>query len=142
MSLIVAGVDGSEESKRALRWALAEARLRGARLRAVYAWTYPFTAGPGYMQPLDPDLQGSLQKEAEHMLDEALAEVGTEGVEVERAAVEGPPAAMLVEAAEGADLLVVGSRGRGGFSGLLLGSVSQQCAHHAPCPVVIVPPAR
>lgn len=142
MSLIVVGIDGSDESKRALHWALEEARLRGSRLLAVHAWTYQLTAGPGYMPAADPDIRQSVQQEALQVLDDALAEVGTVGVEVERKAIEGPPSATLVTAAEGADLLVVGSRGRGGFTGLLLGSVSQQCAHHAPCPVVIVPPAR
>ncbi len=142
MGFIVVGIDGSDESKRALHWALEEARLREARLLAVHAWTYQFTAGPGYLPAADPDVRDSIQQEAEQVLDDALAEVGTVGVEVERSAVEGSPAATLVAAAEGADLLVVGSRGRGGFTGLLLGSVSQQCAHHAPCPVVIVPPAR
>jgi nucleotide-binding universal stress UspA family protein len=142
MGLIVVGIDGSDESKRALHWAVEEARLRGAKLLAVHAWSYQFTAGPDYAPAADPDFLESLRQQADQVLDEALAEAGTAGVEIERTAVEGPPAATLVDAAEGADLLVVGSRGRGGFSGLLLGSVSQQAAHHAPCPVVIVPPAR
>ena len=142
MSFIVVGIDGSDESKRALHWALNEARLREAKLVAVHTWTYQFTAGPGYLPGADPEVRASIQKEAEQVVTDALSEVGTVGVEVEVKALEGSPSATLVEAAEGADLLVVGSRGRGGFSGLLLGSVSQQCAHHAPCPVVIVPPAR
>jgi nucleotide-binding universal stress UspA family protein len=142
MGVIVVGIDGSEESKRALRWALEEARVRKSRVLAVHAWTYQFAAGAGYLPTADPEFLPSVEGEAAQVLDEALAEVGTEGVEVERLVVEGPPAATLVDAAGGADLLVVGSRGRGGFSGLLLGSVSQQCAHHAPCPVVIVPRPR
>ena len=142
MGFIVVGIDGSAESKRALHWALDEARRREARLVAVHSWTYQFTSGPGYLPGADPEVRASIQKEAEQVIDDALADVGTVGVEVERRAPEGSPSATLVEAAEGADLLVVGSRGRGGFSGLLLGSVSQQCAHHAPCPVVIVPPVR
>ena len=142
MSFIVVGIDGSDESKRALHWALNEARLREAKLVAVHSWTYQFTAGPGYLPGADPEVRASIQKEAEQVIDDALAEFATGGVEIERSAPEGQPSAMLVEAAEGAELLVVGSRGRGGFSGLLLGSVSQQCAHHAPCPVVIVPPAK
>jgi nucleotide-binding universal stress UspA family protein len=68
------------------------------------------------------------------------SDTSTEGVKIQRAIAEGPAATVLREAAEGADLLVVGTRGRGGFSGLLLGSVSSQCVHHAPCPVVVVPP--
>ena len=142
VSFIVVGIDGSNESKRALHWALNEARLREAKVVAVHSWTYQFTSGPGYLPGADPEVRASIEREAEKVIDDALAEVGTVGVEVERRAPEGAPSAVLVEASEGADLLVVGSRGRGGFSGLLLGSVSQQCAHHAPCPVVIVPPAR
>lgn len=136
MAAIVVGVDGSEESKAALRWAVAEARLRDASVRAVYAWSLPHVAG-GVGPLIEPDIE-MLQRDGERLLDAAIAEVDAEGVDVERASVEGSPASALVEAAEGADLLVVGSRGHGGFVGLLLGSVSQQVAHHAPCPVVIV----
>jgi nucleotide-binding universal stress UspA family protein len=137
--VIVVGVDGSEASKDALRWALEEARLRQSSLRAVYAWLYPQIGGRGYIpsELLDPEL---LRQTAQERLDELVAEVAGESpdVELERVASEGPAAQVLVEAAEEAELLVVGSRGHGGFTGLLLGSVSQQCAHHAPCPVVIV----
>ena len=136
MAAIVVGVDGSEESKAALRWAVAEARLRDANVRAVYAWSLPHVAG-GVGPLIVPDTE-VLRRDGERVLDAAIAEVGTEGVDVERASIEGSPARALVEAAEGADLLVVGSRGHGGFVGLLLGSVSQQVAHHALCPVVIV----
>jgi nucleotide-binding universal stress UspA family protein len=142
MGFIVVGIDGSDESRRALHWALNEARLREAKLLVVHSWTYQFTAGPGYLPGADPEVRASIEREAEQVIDDALASVGTVGVEIERRTDEGQPSATLVEAAEGAELLVVGSRGRGGFAGLLLGSVSQQCAHHAPCPVVIVPPAR
>jgi nucleotide-binding universal stress UspA family protein len=133
---IVVGVDGSEASKAALRWALDEARLRGAPLRVLYAWAPPLVIGPGVALP-ETD-QVDAEAEGERMLDSAIAELGAEGVDVERAAVRGLPSRVLVEAAGGADLLVVGSRGHGGFAELLLGSVSHQCAHHAPCPVVIV----
>jgi nucleotide-binding universal stress UspA family protein len=136
MARIVVGVDGSEPSKAALRWAVEEGRLRGATVVAVHAWLMQFGAGPGFVVPaLDPN---DVRREAESMLDAAIAEAGDEGVDVERVAVEGVAARVLVEAAEGADLLVVGSRGHGGFAELLLGSVSHQCAQHAPCPVVIV----
>ena len=136
MARIVVGVDGSEQSKAALRWAIEEARLRGAQVRAVYAWTLPHVAaGTGVL--MVPALE-ELQRDGEEVLEAAIAEVATAGVVVERAAVEGSAARVLVEAAEGADLLVVGSHGHGGFAGLLLGSVSQQVAHHAPCPVVIL----
>jgi nucleotide-binding universal stress UspA family protein len=136
MAGIVVGVDGSEESKAALRWAVEEARLRGAPLRAVYAWSLPYVEGLG-LAPTEDELE-SHERDGRGLLDAVIAEVGSEGVDIERAAVQGGPARVLVEAAEGADLLVVGSRGHGGFTGLLLGSVSQQCAHHATCPVVIV----
>jgi nucleotide-binding universal stress UspA family protein len=136
MGRIVVGVDGSKESVSALRWAFAEARLRRATVRVIHAWSLRYVAAPGFAAPtIEPAI---LQQEAESMLDRVVAEVGSEGIDVERVAVEGGPTRVLVDAAEDAELLVVGSRGHGGFAGLLLGSVSQQCAHHAPCPVVIV----
>ena len=139
------GIDGSEGSLRALRWAAEEARFRSARLRAVFAWEPPtqIVGGMGWIAPTAAMLE-EYGKRAHERLDEALAPLGheLEGLEVERNAVHGAPAAVLLEAAEGAAELVIGTRGRGGFVGLLLGSVSQQCSHHAPCPVVIVPPAQ
>jgi nucleotide-binding universal stress UspA family protein len=145
MSRIVVGIDGSSESKQALRWAANEAKLRGTALRVVHAWAFPYFAlGPGIEPVFDADVIDNVRRVAEELVDNELAELGdvASGLEVERAAVEGAPAPSLLEAAEGADLLVVGSRGLGGFAGLLLGSVSQQCAHHAPCPLVIVPPSN
>ncbi len=138
---IVVGVDGSEGSLEALRFALEEARLRGGTVAALFAWSIPFVADvPTGMLP---ELMDDFRADAETLLEEQLAAVGDSGgVEIERIVVEGPPAQALVGAAEGAALLVVGSRGRGGFKGLLLGSVSSQCAHHAPCPVVVVPPRK
>jgi nucleotide-binding universal stress UspA family protein len=138
MAMIVVGVDGSEESKEALRWALEEARLRDATLRAVYAWHNPYLLAPGFGPPEDfrPD---ALREQAAETLDAVIKEVvGTSDVNVDTVVVEGPAGSVLVEAAEGAELLVVGSRGHGGFVGLLLGSVSQQCVTHAPCPVLVV----
>jgi nucleotide-binding universal stress UspA family protein len=139
MAEIVVGIDGSDESNEALRWARDEARLRKATLRAVHAWRDPFTIPPGYGPPEDFDF-AALSHEATQFLRSVVVEVVGESsdVTIEEVTVEGPAASVLVEAAAGADLLVVGSRGHGGFVGLLLGSVSQQCAHHAPCPVVIV----
>ncbi len=145
MGTIVVGVDGSEGSWDALRWALDEARLRQATLRAVHAWTFPSLSGvPGFAPAIDADLLHELREAGEGILEHALSEAGAEaaGFLVERVVVEGSAARVLVEAAVDADLLVVGTRGHGGFRGLLLGSVSQQCAHHARCPVVIVPPRR
>lgn len=139
MARIVVGIDGSDQSKEALRWALDEARLRGASLDVVYAWTMPVYVGYGVAmgEVMDPV---ELRKAARERLDRTVEEVVADrsDVQIERKAVEGLAAAALVEEADGADLLVVGSRGHGGFTGLLLGSVSQQCAHHSPCPVVIV----
>jgi nucleotide-binding universal stress UspA family protein len=132
--VLALGVDGSEGSLRALRWALQEARLRGTRLRAVLAWSYldqpPDTFDPAYGED-----------DARQQLDEALAKVAADanGVEIERVVVNDLPARALLDAGRDADLLVVGARGLGGFKGLLLGSVSQQVAQQARCPVVVVP---
>ena len=139
MSRIVVGVDGSPEAKEALRWAVEEARLRGAALRVVHAWEFPLGAvGPGVPALYNGEFLQTLRLDAEQLVDRLLAETDPGATIIETAVVEGPAAQTLIAAAEGAELLVVGSRGRGGFTGLLLGSVSQQCAHHAPCPVVIV----
>ncbi len=139
---IVVGVDSSPGSKGALRWALEEARLRRARIVALHAWTLPFApADPLVAAPsMSPELIKDLQEAAADMLKRALNEVEdeAEGVEIEQRVVQGSAGGVLVEAARDADLLVVGSRGHGGFVGLLLGSVSQQCVHHAPCPAVVV----
>ena len=150
--IVVVGVDGSAGAKAALRWAIAEARLRQTRLRAVHAWAPDYRAGYlgsgyasmgggyGYAGADADDYVSGVRRAAEEMLDHVMTEMAVEagGVEIEREVVEGVAARALVEAASADDLLVVGSRGRGGFAGLLLGSVSQQCAHHARCPVVIV----
>ena len=151
--MIVVGVDGSEGSIAALRWALAEAHLRGSSVRVVHA--YQSTQLPLLGVPADMGAAGALaedseqvrraaETEARNVIDEALHGVATaaDGLEIERAAIEGAAAQTLIEAARGAELLVLGSRGRGGFVGLLLGSVSQQCAQHPPCPVVILPPPK
>jgi nucleotide-binding universal stress UspA family protein len=134
---IVVGVDGSPGADEALRFALREASLRGDTVKAVLVWSLPVVDVPSGMLP---SLSEDLRNDAEAVLEEAVARVdGAAEVPVERVTLEGPPARMLIEAARGADLLVVGTRGRGGFKGLLLGSVSQQVLHHAPCPVVVVP---
>ena len=132
-------MDGSGTSESALRWAAREAVLADALLDVVHAWlpTYPLTA-----QDLYED-QALLEDAAHRELLDAVARVGAEvpgltGIR-ERLEFEHPATALLA-AAEDADLLVVGTRGRGGFAGLLLGSVSQRCLTHAPCPVAVVPP--
>ena len=155
-STIVVGVDGSEGSVAALRWALDEARLRGSRVRVVHAYRSPHVpladaelgvAGgmgvPVMVAEDGEELHRAVESQARGVIDESVRRAGADavdGLEIERAALEGPAAQTLIEAARGAELLVVGSRGRGGFVGLLLGSVSQQCAQHPPCPVVILPP--
>ncbi|HET9738337.1 MAG TPA: universal stress protein [Solirubrobacteraceae bacterium] len=144
MSGIVVGVDGSEGARAALAFALAEARLRGTGVRAVAAWHLPATVSPSGVPALDPGLPDKLQLEAREALERALEAAGDRaaGVAIEPVVRLGAPAQVLLEEAQDADLLVVGSRGLGGFRGLLLGSVGQQCAHHTPCPLVIVPHDR
>ena len=140
MNAIVVGVDGSPGSVDALKFALEEARVRSAAVKAVAAWHIPPGAyGNGFAAtPISPAM---FEANAKAGLEKALAQAGTasSGVAVESTVREGQAADVLLEAARGAELLVVGSRGRGGFAGLLLGSVGQQCAHHAVCPVAIVP---
>lgn len=138
MARIVVGVDGSEESLAALRWAGEEAELRHGKVEAVHAWSYPPMAFIPAMVPPAAFPHEALAAEAEAVLDHACNQLPDGGTNVQRILVQGSPAQVLIDSAIGADLLVVGSRGRGGFAGLLLGSVSQQCAHHASCPVVIV----
>lgn len=139
MGRIVVGIDGSKSSDEALRFALEEARLRGATLRIVTVWSTPSAAYAGMAYVPTFDLREVEEQAANERLEAARAFVGdTSGVAVETVAVEGQAAGMLVKEAEGADLLVVGSRGHGGFTSLLLGSVSQQVAHHAQVPLAIV----
>lgn len=137
MSRIVVGVDASEHSDRALAWAIAEAQLRGAELEVVHAYTaLDIAALPAVVSYVEDE---ELVKHAHAVVDERLAAVGVpEDVPVTRSVRSGNPATVLLAAAKGADLLVVGARGLGGFRGLLLGSVSHQVATHAACPVVIV----
>ncbi len=139
MGLIVVGVDASESSEAALAWALREGAVRGDPVQVLAAWSYlDQTAVTGHDFTADFDEADAL--DAVHAIVEKVrAEVSTAaGVEVQETAVCDLPARALLEAAANADLLVVGARGVGGFTGLLLGSVSQQCVHHSPCPVVVV----
>ena len=138
MATVVVGVDGSNGAQDALRFAVEEARLRGAVVRAVMAWNPDTLAysGGAWGPMVDPT---ALEESTRAALDAAVDEVEADGSAViERVVATGQPARVLVEQARGADMLVVGSRGHGGFAGLLLGSVSHQCAQHAPCPVTIV----
>jgi nucleotide-binding universal stress UspA family protein len=141
MNRIVVGVDGSDEARVALRWALGEARLRGAKLIMAHVWQpLDLAVPPGTITDPTLDFQSDLEKGASRVLDAALVELGDDivGVDVQTHLLDGSIAGCLIDAAAGAELLVVGSRGWGGLRGLLLGSVSRQCAHHTPCPLVIV----
>jgi nucleotide-binding universal stress UspA family protein len=142
MGVIVVGVDHSAGAKSALQFALEEAQLRQATLRVVYAWQFEYAGATGF-ERLFPGPMAEfedLRRGAEAALEETLKEVAADAdnVTIERRVEQGAPAGVLVEESRAADLLVVGSRGHGGFAQLLLGSVSQQCAQHAFCPVVIV----
>ncbi|WP_371477471.1 universal stress protein [Kitasatospora sp. NBC_00315] len=135
---IVVGMDGSPASENALRWAIAQARLTGGTVQAVTAWEYPAFYGWVGAVPVSDGFDP--QELATRTLAETVAEVaGAEPpVKVSQAVIPGNPARVLLDAAEGAALLVVGSRGLGGFSGAVLGSVSRHLTEHAPCPVVVI----
>ncbi len=142
MKKIVVGIDGSPGSAKALEFALGEARLRDAEVEAVHVWHVPAAVyGGGGLAPavIESD---ELEDGARARLDEIVDGVDTDGVDVERVVREGQPAEVLVEEAERADLLVVGSRGLGELRSLVLGSVSHECCHRARCPVVVVPHER
>jgi len=132
---IVVGVDGSESSMAALRWAMRRATLDAARVEAVTAWEYP--AWSGFPPPV---ARFDLEENARRSLAEAIASAAGEipGCDVVARVVEGSAARVLIDAAKGAGMLVVGNRGHGGFTEALLGSVSQRCTHHAQCPVVVI----
>ena len=142
MNVIVVGVDNSDGAKAALAFAHEEARLRDATLRAVHAWQFGYVGYTGFEGAVPTiggdmhELRAAAAAALEAAVREAIPDAG--GVEIEQRVVEGTAGAALVDESHDADLLVVGSRGHGGFASLLLGSVSQQCAQHAACPVVIV----
>lgn len=127
---IVVGVDGSPTSKAALTWAVREAARTGALVEAVTAYHW-------YPMPIqDIDYKSLAQKVVNEAIRDVTCVAGP--VEIIATVVEGNAVRALLEAAEAADLLVVGSRGRNGFAEALLGSVAQHCVHHATCPVVVV----
>ncbi len=137
---VVVGLDGSEQSKDALLWALRQAALTRVSVRAVTCWEWPPSLGvAGY---IDIDLAGASREVAQKAVDEVLAGLPDgapeASVTIGLVVLEGYPGRALVTAAEGAELLVVGSRGRGALGRMLLGSVGLHIASHAPCPVVIV----
>lgn len=162
--VVVVGVDGSGGSSKALAWAAQEARLRGAVLRVVHAWRLPRLSEAAYLQASVPAGPLGLSAWDEKAYDEyrsqvvnmsadepgeAEASVASQvaavlgpfpDITVERQLQQGRASQVILDAARDADLVVVGSRGRGGFTGLLLGSVSSQVVHHAHCPVTVVHP--
>jgi nucleotide-binding universal stress UspA family protein len=132
---IVVGVDGSENSTRALAWSVEEARLREGFVTAVFAWQFPMIGVPGAFE------REQLEQQAKALISHHVASVAGEGnVQVEAVIANGEAGASLVAACEhaDADLLVVGSNGRDRLGGLLVGSIEQQCIAYAPCPVLIV----
>lgn len=142
--LIVVGIDDSPGADHALRWAITEGRLRGSRVKAVYAWT-PLSSGSGLAEGLsslvDPMASIAPTGEAGRVVTSVLERVRAEFPhfdQLEGEAVLGDPAFALLEAANDADLIVVGTRGRGGVRELLLGSTSTACAHHSHRPLAII----
>lgn len=136
---IVAGVDGSAPSVAALRWAVRQAELSGGTVDAVIAWQYPIAAGGLGWAPTSGLDDTDYAELAAKALSAAVTDVSPPpSVPVRQLVMDGNPAQVLLDAAKNADLLVVGSRGHGGFADALLGSVSGRCVHHATCPVVVV----
>jgi nucleotide-binding universal stress UspA family protein len=133
---IVVGVDGSAPSLKALEWAAHQAQLTGSRLEALATWEWP--SSYGWAIPIPSDFNPAA--EAKDVLDRVLKAIhdGHPDLEIRTHISEGRPAPTLVEASREADLLVVGSKGHGEFAGMLLGSVSEHCVHHAHCPIVVV----
>ncbi len=132
---IVVGIDGSAESTQALRWAAGLAAATGARVEAVAAWQYPVVYGWAY-PPLEWSPEQDMRKALTTAVDQVFGADRPAGLELEIR--EGHPSTVLLEASKDATMLVVGSRGHGGFAGLLLGSVSAAVAEHATCPVLVV----
>jgi len=142
---IVVGIDGSEDSKHALRWAAEQAYLTNAALQATTAWQFPVDFGTVWQLPAtygrshdlsEVDFSEDAKKTLHGVVEEALGEHPR--LSVTPQLVSGHPAQVLIEASRHAGLLVVGASGHGGFVGMLLGSVTQHCVTHSTCPVVVV----
>lgn len=133
---VVVGVDGSERSLEALRWAAAEARARDAELDVVHAWRVPMMTAPSIFSAV-PDLS-MLEEVGRTVLDAAVADAGLADTRVRPHLTNASAAQALIDRADRAGLVVVGTRGQGRVTGALLGSVSRQLLHHAPCPVVVI----
>jgi nucleotide-binding universal stress UspA family protein len=139
MGEIIVGVDGSENSLDALRWAAAEARLRSCPLRIVGTFTTPIMSTGYEVAVPDPsDLEAASRTMIDAAVDQVRADGALDGLESSIEVVEGHAGERLISLSRQAELLVVGSRGHGGFMGLLLGSVTTYVVNHAECPVVVV----
>jgi nucleotide-binding universal stress UspA family protein len=141
---IVVGVDGSASAMAALNWALDEAELRGVGVHVVMAWQNPVVYNPPNIMAVGVAVSGDdLAAAALSEVERITADAGqNRKATITSEAVEGHPAEALISAAHGASLLVVGSRGHGGFVGALLGSISHHVVAHAECPVVVIPDQR
>lgn len=137
---IVVGVDGSPSSRAALRWAVRQATFTGGTVDAIIAWHIPATLQSNGWVPLYVEESGDFEEAAKKTVEAVInEEVQQADIHLVRSrVVRGHPAQVLLDAAAGADLLVVGSRGHGAFAEALLGSVGQYCVHHAHCPVLIL----
>ena len=138
MKRIVVGVDGSPESLTALEWAYSEASASGAKLTVVHAWEYPYDVSRSSVREIRKPMEHAAIEELRTSLETLGARLTDGSVVIRPKLCEGAPAAALMGEAQGADLIVVGSRGRGGLRSLLLGSVSRELLHRAPCPVAVI----
>lgn len=138
--LVVVGVDGSSESADALRWAAGYSAATGATVRAVLAWHYPSAAGPAPVGAAPEAISGQVRQSMQDTVDKAVAEVFPDDDQpaVETRISYGHPAQVLTDESQNADLLVVGHRGHGAFTGMMLGSVSMHCVANAACSVTVV----
>ena len=136
---IVVGVDGSEPSIRALQWAARQATWSDATLEVVTAWTFPEHPAPLGLEihvPWPDELIAQARVKLDEVIGDALPDMDPQGIHAR--VIRGSAVPVLLDAARDAELLVVGSRGRGAMAELLLGSVSEHCVRHAGCPVVVV----
>lgn len=134
-SRVIVGVDGSPSANAATEWAAQEAEIRNASLELIHAWNYPNLGYGGYVAVLE-----DFEKDAAGVLEGIANKVrgAHPSLTLISSLIQGPTAQTIIDRAKEADMVVVGSRGKGGFTGLLLGSVGQQLVHHCPAPVVII----